>query len=155
MREARVERTCTARVRSRMWALKMLTSRMGRTLTGARPVGDGRERDEAGAEEGLDLLRPFGNQLGRHSAIYEFTQRAVCKVRFSSFSFLSVLVHPANSTCSFIQPWVSRENLFDAAVGKTAPPLLDFISRYLGVMRVNYRRARRPSHHSHSQSHCH
>ncbi|KAG9102341.1 hypothetical protein FRC06_002100 [Ceratobasidium sp. 370] len=67
-------------------------------------------------------LRPFRNQVGGHSAIYKFTKRAVCK------------------------PLVSRENLFYEAVEKDAPPLLGFIPRYLGVMLVNYRRARRPSH---------
>ncbi|KAG9096246.1 hypothetical protein FS749_008844 [Ceratobasidium sp. UAMH 11750] len=67
-------------------------------------------------------LRPFRNQVGGHSAIYKFTKRAVCK------------------------PLVSRENLFYEAVERDAPPLLGFIPRYLGVMLVNYRRARRPSH---------
>ncbi|KAG8747498.1 hypothetical protein FRC10_000634 [Ceratobasidium sp. 414] len=67
-------------------------------------------------------LRPFRNQVGGHSAIYKFTKRAVCK------------------------PLVSRENLFYEAVEKDAPPLLGFIPRYLGVMLVNYRRPRRPSH---------
>lgn len=48
-----------------------------------------------------------------------------------------------------LQPLVSRENLFYEAVERTAPPLLDFIPRYLGVMLVNYRPAsRRPSHSS-------
>ncbi|KAG8694232.1 hypothetical protein FRC08_008615, partial [Ceratobasidium sp. 394] len=60
--------------------------------------------------------------VGGHSAIYKFTKRAVCK------------------------PLVSRENLFYEAVERDAPPLLGFIPRYLGVMLVNYRRARRPSH---------
>ncbi|CAE7137256.1 unnamed protein product [Rhizoctonia solani] len=67
-------------------------------------------------------LRPFRNQVGGHSAIYKFTKRAVCK------------------------PLVSRENLFYEAVERDAPPLLGFIPRYLGVMLVNYRRTRRPSH---------
>ncbi|KAH7343856.1 hypothetical protein B0J17DRAFT_644241 [Rhizoctonia solani] len=67
-------------------------------------------------------LRPFRNQVGGHSAIYKFTKRAVCK------------------------PLVSRENLFYEAVERDAPPLLGFIPRYLGVMLVNYRRSRRPSH---------
>ncbi|KAF8305136.1 SAICAR synthase-like protein [Clavulina sp. PMI_390] len=53
-------------------------------------------------------LKPFRNQVGGHSAIYKFTKRAVCK------------------------PLVSRENLFYEAVERTAPPLLDFIPRYLG-----------------------
>ncbi|KIP07718.1 hypothetical protein PHLGIDRAFT_70655 [Phlebiopsis gigantea 11061_1 CR5-6] len=61
-------------------------------------------------------LRPFRNQVGGHSAIYKFTKRAVCK------------------------PLVSRENLFYEAVEREAPPLLDFIPRYLGVMLVSYRR---------------
>ncbi|KAH9938470.1 uncharacterized protein B0H18DRAFT_967300, partial [Fomitopsis serialis] len=56
-------------------------------------------------------LRPFRNQVGGHSAIYKFTRRAVCKV-----------------------PLVSRENLFYESVEREAPPLLDFIPRYLGVM---------------------
>ncbi|TRM57198.1 hypothetical protein BD626DRAFT_515765 [Schizophyllum amplum] len=55
-------------------------------------------------------LRPFRNQVGGHSAIYKFTKRAVCK------------------------PLVSRENLFYESVEREAPPLLDFIPRYLGVM---------------------
>ncbi|KAG6378907.1 hypothetical protein JVT61DRAFT_13191 [Boletus reticuloceps] len=61
-------------------------------------------------------LRPFRNQVGGHSAIYKFTKRAVCK------------------------PLVSRENQFYEAVEREAPPLLDFIPRYLGVMLVTYRR---------------
>ncbi|KDQ64915.1 hypothetical protein JAAARDRAFT_28569 [Jaapia argillacea MUCL 33604] len=61
-------------------------------------------------------LRPFRNQVGGHSPIYKFTKRAVCK------------------------PLVSRENLFYEAVERAAPPLLDFIPRYLGVMLVNYKR---------------
>ncbi|RPD61843.1 SAICAR synthase-like protein [Lentinus tigrinus ALCF2SS1-7] len=61
-------------------------------------------------------LRPFRNQVGGHSAIYKFTKRAVCK------------------------PLVSRENLFYEAVEREAPPLLEFIPRYLGVMLVSYRR---------------
>ncbi|KAG8935866.1 hypothetical protein FRC02_005865 [Tulasnella sp. 418] len=67
-------------------------------------------------------LKPFRNQVGGHSSIYKFTNRAVCK------------------------PLVSRENLFYEAVEREAPPLLGFIPRYLGVMLVNYRRVRRPSH---------
>ncbi|KAL1744292.1 SAICAR synthase-like protein [Schizophyllum fasciatum] len=70
-------------------------------------------------------LRPFRNQVGGHSAIYKFTKRAVCK------------------------PLVSRENLFYESVEREAPPLLDFIPRYLGVMLVSYRRV--PKHHQ-SQS---
>ncbi|CCM02819.1 uncharacterized protein FIBRA_04931 [Fibroporia radiculosa] len=66
-------------------------------------------------------LRPFRNQVGGHSAIYKFTKRAVCK------------------------PLVSRENLFYEAVEREAPPLLDFIPRYLGVMLVSYRRVPRVS----------
>ncbi|KAG6903335.1 hypothetical protein C0995_013088 [Termitomyces sp. Mi166 len=58
-------------------------------------------------------LRPFRNQVGGHSAIYKFTRQA---------------------------PLVSRENLFYEAVEREAPPLLDFIPRYLGVMLVSYRR---------------
>ncbi|KAF9816279.1 hypothetical protein IEO21_04144 [Rhodonia placenta] len=68
-------------------------------------------------------LRPFRNQVGGHSAIYKFTKRAVCKA----------------------SPLVSRENLFYEAVEREAPPLLDFIPRYLGVMLVSYRR-RFPAH---------
>ncbi|KAI0091853.1 hypothetical protein BDY19DRAFT_885122 [Irpex rosettiformis] len=64
-------------------------------------------------------LRPFKNQVGGHSAIYKFTKSAVCK------------------------PLVSRENLFYEAVEREAPPLLDFIPRYLGVMLVTYRRVPR------------
>ncbi|KAI1788986.1 SAICAR synthase-like protein [Ganoderma leucocontextum] len=66
-------------------------------------------------------LRPFRNQVGGHSAIYKFTKRAVCK------------------------PLVSRENLFYEAVEREAPPLLDFIPRYLGVMLVSYRRVPKSS----------
>ncbi|KIJ56898.1 hypothetical protein M422DRAFT_23029 [Sphaerobolus stellatus SS14] len=69
-------------------------------------------------------LKPFRNQVGGHSAIYKFTKRAVCK------------------------PLVSRENLFYEAVEREAPPLLAFIPRYLGVMLVNYRRARTSPHDS-------
>ncbi|CAL1701646.1 unnamed protein product [Somion occarium] len=64
-------------------------------------------------------LRPFRNQVGGHSAIYKFTKRAVCK------------------------PLVSRENLFYEAVEREAPPLLEFIPRYLGVMLVSYRKVQR------------
>ena len=38
---------------------------------------------------------------------------------------------------------MSRENLFYEAVEREAPPLLDFIPRYLGVMLVSYRRVPR------------
>lgn len=41
------------------------------------------------------------------------------------------------------KPLVSRENLFYEAVEREAPPLLDFIPRYLGVMLVSYRRVPR------------
>ncbi|TFK56154.1 SAICAR synthase-like protein [Heliocybe sulcata] len=64
-------------------------------------------------------LRPFRNQVGGHTPIYKFTKRAVCK------------------------PLVSRENLFYEAVEREAPPLLEFIPRYLGVMLVQYRRVPR------------
>lgn len=40
---------------------------------------------------------------------------------------------------------MSRENLFYEAVEREAPPLLDFIPRYLGVMLVSYRRVPRVS----------
>ncbi|KAG6832884.1 hypothetical protein H0H92_004768 [Tricholoma furcatifolium] len=79
-------------------------------------------------------LRPFRNQVGGHSAIYKFTRQAVCK------------------------PLVSRENLFYESVEHEAPPLLDFIPRYLGVMLVSYRRvpkgtaSRKPSPSSHRSS---
>lgn len=66
-------------------------------------------------------LQPFRNQVGGHSAIYKFTKRAVCK------------------------PLVSRENLFYESVEREAPPLLDFIPRYLGVMLVSYRRVPKSS----------
>ncbi|KAF5369771.1 hypothetical protein D9758_001313 [Tetrapyrgos nigripes] len=74
--------------------------------------------DVDGSQEHLPHipLRPFRNQVGGHSAIYKFTKRAVCK------------------------PLVSRENLFYEAVEREAPPLLDYIPRYLGVMLVSYRR---------------
>lgn len=32
-------------------------------------------------------LRPFRNQVGGHSAIYKFTKRAVCKVRWDILPF--------------------------------------------------------------------
>ncbi|EJF62894.1 SAICAR synthase-like protein [Dichomitus squalens LYAD-421 SS1] len=78
---------------------------------------------EAHSQESLPHipLRPFRNQVGGHSAIYKFTKRAVCK------------------------PLVSRENLFYEAVEREAPPLLDFIPRYLGVMLVSYRRVPKSS----------
>jgi len=41
---------------------------------------------------------------------------------------------------------VSRENLFYESVEREAPPLLDFIPRYLGVMLVSYRRVPKSSH---------
>ncbi|TFY68141.1 hypothetical protein EVG20_g3665 [Dentipellis fragilis] len=66
-------------------------------------------------------LRPFRNQVGGHASIYKFTKRAVCK------------------------PLVSRENLFYEAVEREAPPLLDYIPRYLGVMLVSYRRVPKTS----------
>ncbi|KAI0068976.1 SAICAR synthase-like protein [Artomyces pyxidatus] len=66
-------------------------------------------------------LRPFRNQVGGHTSIYKFTKRAVCK------------------------PLVSRENIFYEAVEREAPPLLDFIPRYLGVMLVSYRRVPKSS----------
>jgi inositol-hexakisphosphate kinase len=40
---------------------------------------------------------------------------------------------------------VSRENLFYESVEREAPPLLDFIPRYLGVMLVSYRRVPKSS----------
>ena len=40
---------------------------------------------------------------------------------------------------------MSRENLFYEAVECEAPPLLEFIPRYLGVMLVTYRRVRKTS----------
>lgn len=43
------------------------------------------------------------------------------------------------------QPLVSRENLFYESVEHEAPPLLDFIPRYLGVMLVSYRRVPKSS----------
>ena len=52
------------------------------------------------------------------------------------------------SKCSFqcrFQPLVSRENLFYESVEHEAPPLLDFIPRYLGVMLVSYRRVPKSS----------
>ncbi|KAI0047318.1 SAICAR synthase-like protein [Auriscalpium vulgare] len=81
--------------------------------------------DDSGYFPNLDMsddalphipLRPFRNQVGGHASIYKFTKRAVCK------------------------PLVSRENIFYEAVEREAPPLLDFIPRYLGVMLVSYRR---------------
>lgn len=85
-------------------------------------------------------LRPFRNQVGGHNAIYKFTRRAVCKVCNMYRSIFS-----GDLTYSIIQPLVSRENLFYEAVEREAPPLLDFIPRYLGVMLVSYRRVPRAS----------
>jgi hypothetical protein len=53
------------------------------------------------------------------------------------------------SSLSNFKPLVSRENLFYEAVEGSAPRLLGFIPRYLGVMLVNYRKAPKslaPSH---------
>ncbi|THH17630.1 hypothetical protein EW146_g3244 [Bondarzewia mesenterica] len=75
-------------------------------------------------------LRPFRNQVGGHTSIYKFTKRAVCK------------------------PLVSRENLFYEIVEREAPPLLDFIPRYLGVMLVSYRRAPKSAETSTKPSAC-
>lgn len=87
-------------------------------------------------------LRPFRNQVGGHKSIYKFTKQAVCKVRIRFFFFA-----PSTPDLFFfstpidrLQPLVSRENLFYEAVEREAPPLLDFIPRYLGVMLVSYRR---------------
>ena len=41
---------------------------------------------------------------------------------------------------------MSRENLFYESVEREAPPLLDFIPRYLGVMLVSYRRVPKSNH---------
>ena len=84
-------------------------------------------------------LRPFRNQVGGHSAIYKFTKRAVCKVSPNS------RVRQFNLSSRISQPLVSRENLFYEAVEREAPPLLDFIPRYLGVMLVSYRRVPKSS----------
>ena len=78
-------------------------------------------------------LRPFRNQVGGHTSIYKFTKRAVCKVSTILFLYFSN-VHIN------VKPLVSRENLFYEAVEREAPPLLDFIPRYLGVMLVSYRK---------------
>ena len=78
-------------------------------------------------------LRPFRNQVGGHSSIYKFTKRAVCKVGTTLMS-----IH-FNAHIN-AKPLVSRENLFYEAVEREAPPLLDFIPRYLGVMLVSYRK---------------
>ena len=78
-------------------------------------------------------LRPFRNQVGGHTSIYKFTKRAVCKVGTTLISYVS------NAHIN-LKPLVSRENLFYEAVEREAPPLLDFIPRYLGVMLVSYRK---------------
>ena len=85
-------------------------------------------------------LRPFRNQVGGHSAIYKFTKQAVCKVRLVFIIFVQRRF-PEHS----FQPLVSRENLFYESVEHEAPPLLDFIPRYLGVMLVSYRRVPKPA----------
>ena len=78
-------------------------------------------------------LRPFRNQVGGHTSIYKFTKRAVCKVS------IILLLYISNVHIN-VKPLVSRENLFYEAVEREAPPLLDFIPRYLGVMLVSYRK---------------
>lgn len=78
-------------------------------------------------------LRPFRNQVGGHTSIYKFTKRAVCKVSTIQLLYISN-VHIN------VKPLVSRENLFYETVEREAPPLLDFIPRYLGVMLVSYRK---------------
>ncbi|KAI0773993.1 hypothetical protein C8Q74DRAFT_1419063 [Fomes fomentarius] len=85
------------------------------------PGMEGESSTDIAREPPTYPLRPFRNQVGGHSAIYKFTKRAVCK------------------------PLVSRENLFYEAVEREAPPLLDFIPRYLGVMLVSYRRVPKSS----------
>lgn len=52
-------------------------------------------------------------------------------------------VKVAKLTSPYVQPLVSRENLFYEAAEREAPPLLDFIPRYLGVMLVTYRKVPR------------
>ena len=79
-------------------------------------------------------LWPLHNQVGGHSAIYKFTKRAVCKVSPNS------RIRQFNLSSRVSQPLVSRENLFYKSVEREAPPLLDFIPCYLGVMLVSYRR---------------
>ncbi|KAF7789326.1 hypothetical protein EIP86_000270 [Pleurotus ostreatoroseus] len=88
-------------------------------------------------------LRPFRNQVGGHSAIYKFTKRAVCKVRFCLLCTYACGIYSLLTHAHPVQPLVSRENLFYEAVEREAPPLLDFIPRYLGVMLVSYRRVPR------------
>jgi inositol-hexakisphosphate 5-kinase len=78
-------------------------------------------------------LRPFRNQVGGHTSIYKFTKRAVCKVS-------TILLLYISNVHINVKPLVSRENLFYEAVEREAPPLLDFIPRYLGVMLVSYRK---------------
>ena len=78
-------------------------------------------------------LRPFRNQVGGHTSIYKFTKRAVCKVS-------TVILLNISDVNMNVKPLVSRENLFYEAVEREAPPLLDFIPRYLGVMLVSYRK---------------
>ena len=78
-------------------------------------------------------LRPFRNQVGGHTSIYKFTKRAVCKVS-------TILLLYISNVHINVKPLVSRENLFYETVEREAPPLLDFIPRYLGVMLVSYRK---------------
>ena len=78
-------------------------------------------------------LRPFRNQVGGHTSIYKFTKRAVCKVS-------TILLLYISDVHTNVKPLVSRENLFYETVEREAPPLLDFIPRYLGVMLVSYRK---------------
>jgi inositol-hexakisphosphate 5-kinase len=78
-------------------------------------------------------LRPFRNQVGGHTSIYKFTKRAVCKVS-------TILLLYISDVHINVKPLVSRENLFYETVEREAPPLLDFIPRYLGVMLVSYRK---------------
>ena len=62
-------------------------------------------------------LQPFGNQVGGHSHIFQFSRRAVCK------------------------PLVSRENQFYETIEREYPALLAFLPQYLGVLNVTYRPA--------------
>jgi hypothetical protein len=66
-------------------------------------------------------LQPYNNQVGGHSAIFQFSRRAVCK------------------------PLVSRENEFYEAIERDFPRLLSFIPQYLGVLNVTYRHVDRTS----------
>ncbi|UZJ56970.1 hypothetical protein CBS101457_006290 [Exobasidium rhododendri] len=83
------------------------------------PQLDYQNESSSGEAPAVVQLQPFNNQVGGHSAIFQFSRRAVCK------------------------PLVSRENQFYEAVEREHPTLLSFIPQYLGVLNVTYRHVER------------